>query len=143
MMHHGVSFVHLIAMLLPFLAIAGTAGLLLFRNNRIEGSKRPSEHGQRAELGSDSPAPSSIPENSGSSRPNGELDSLVFRLAARNSGVLTVSQVVAESGLSVHAAEEVLNGLVDGTRVRLEVSDSGRTYYEFPELMEGNDPQTG
>ena len=65
------------------------------------------------------------------------FDSRVFRLAYQNGGRVTVSQVVMETGMSLEQAEAYLDQLCDGVRVRMEVSDSGRVTYEFPELTDG------
>ena len=62
------------------------------------------------------------------------LDSRVFRLAYRNGGRVTVSQVVMETGMSLEQTEAYMDQLCDGVRVRMEVSDGGLVTYEFPEL---------
>ncbi len=59
----------------------------------------------------------------------------IFQLAFRNRGRITVSDVVIETGMDPKQTEELLNGMVDGTRVRMEVSERGFVYYEFPELI--------
>ncbi len=64
------------------------------------------------------------------------LDSRVFRLAYRNGGRITVSQVVMETGMSLEQTETYLDQLCDGVRVRMEVSDGGLVTYEFPELTD-------
>ncbi len=64
------------------------------------------------------------------------LDSRVFRLAYRNGGRVTVSQVVMETGMSLEQTEAYLDQLCDGVRVRMEVSDGGLVTYEFPELTD-------
>ncbi len=61
----------------------------------------------------------------------------VFRLARRHEGVLTVSDVVVETGLEPRQAEQRMNDLVDGERVTMEVTDDGRVRYEFPEMKQG------
>ena len=60
--------------------------------------------------------------------------SRLFRLANKLGGVLTVSDVVIELGLGTEEAERMLDGLVDGHRVRIDVSDEGFTRYEFAEI---------
>ena len=37
--------------------------------------------------------------------------------------------------MGIREAEEVINGMVDGTHVRMEVEDSGLVVYEFPEII--------
>lgn len=64
------------------------------------------------------------------------LEARVFRLAHRGKGRLTVSDVVVEMGLSVADAEELLQGMVDNVRVRMEVRENGVVVYEFPELLD-------
>ena len=64
------------------------------------------------------------------------LDSRVFRLAHRNGGRVTVSQVVMETGMSLEQTEAYMDQLCDGVRVRMEVSDGGLVTYEFPELTD-------
>ncbi len=64
------------------------------------------------------------------------LDSRVFRLAHRNGGRVTVSQVVMETGMSLEQTEAYMDQLCDGIRVRMEVSDGGLVTYEFPELTD-------
>lgn len=64
------------------------------------------------------------------------LDSRVFRLAYRNGGRVTVSQVVMETGMSLEQTEAYMDQLCDGVRVRMEVSDGGLVTYEFPELTD-------
>jgi hypothetical protein len=59
----------------------------------------------------------------------------VFRLANRRKGRLMVSDVVIDLGLSIRQAEELLDGLVDGRRVRLEATPNGLSVYEFPEIL--------
>ena len=59
----------------------------------------------------------------------------VFRLAYKRKGRITVSDAVIDLGLSIRQAEELLNGLVDGLRVRMEVTPNGLVVYEFPEIL--------
>lgn len=60
----------------------------------------------------------------------------VFALARSLGGRLTVSDVIIELGLDVKDAEELLEGLVDNIRVRMEFDDNGRVTYEFPEIID-------
>ena len=59
----------------------------------------------------------------------------IFRLADEMKGRLTVSDIVLETDLSIREAEDVINGMVDGTHVRMEVEDNGLVLYEFPEII--------
>ena len=47
---------------------------------------------------------------------------------------MTVTGVAASLNLSLSAAEEVLDGMDDGLRVRSEVTNEGIIVYEFLEL---------
>ncbi len=59
----------------------------------------------------------------------------IMNLAIDNKGVLTVTDVVMATGLSLKQAEEVLNNMVDEYRVKMEVKDSGIIVYEFIEII--------
>jgi len=59
----------------------------------------------------------------------------IIQLAFRKSGLLTVTDVVAETGLSFKKAEKALNGMVDFARVNMRVSESGFVVYEFVEIL--------
>ncbi len=59
----------------------------------------------------------------------------IMNLALDNKGVLTVTDVVLATGLSLKQAEEVLNNMVDEYRVKMEVKDSGIIVYEFIEII--------
>jgi hypothetical protein len=63
------------------------------------------------------------------------IENRIFRAAYKRKGRLTVSDIVLETDLSIKEAEEVLNGMVDGTHVRMEVLDNGLVVYEFPEII--------
>ena len=68
--------------------------------------------------------------------PAGQKEAAIYRLAKSRQGRITVSDVVVETGMSAAQAEETLQGMLDGMRVRVEVTDNGTMLYEFPELME-------
>ena len=59
----------------------------------------------------------------------------IFQAAYKNRGRLTISDIVLETDLSIKEAEEVMNGMVDSTHVRMEVEDNGLVVYEFPEIL--------
>lgn len=63
------------------------------------------------------------------------LEVRIFRLAWKLRGRITVSDVVLETGLGPAEAEEAMNRMVDGMRVRMEVQEKGMVVYEFPEIM--------
>ena len=62
-------------------------------------------------------------------------ESEIFRLADEMKGRLTLSDIVIATNLSLKQAEEVIDSMVDGIHVTMEVKDSGRVVYEFPEII--------
>lgn len=64
------------------------------------------------------------------------MQARVFKLAYRLKGRVTVSDVVVETGMPVQEAEELLEGMVDGIHVRMEIRDNGGILYEFPEIID-------
>ncbi|MEW5815522.1 MAG: hypothetical protein AB1798_09045 [Spirochaetota bacterium] len=64
-----------------------------------------------------------------------DLESKIFRLAYKMKGRITLSDIVIETGLGMKEAEAYIEKMVDGIRVRMEVSDQGIVYYEFPEII--------
>jgi hypothetical protein len=63
------------------------------------------------------------------------LEAKVFRLAARRHGRLTLSEIIVETELGVKASEELMERMLDGSHVRVEVNEQGIIVYEFPEIM--------
>jgi ABC-type transport system involved in multi-copper enzyme maturation permease subunit len=63
----------------------------------------------------------------------------IMQLAQDSGGVLTVSDVVLATGFSMKQAEETLNEMVDGFRIKTEVTDSGIVQYEFSELIKNEE----
>jgi len=63
------------------------------------------------------------------------IEGRIFRAAYKRKGRLTISEIVLDTDLSIKEAEEVINGMVDGTHVRMEVQDNGLVIYEFPEII--------
>jgi hypothetical protein len=63
----------------------------------------------------------------------------ILRVAARRGGVLTVTDLVMETGLAIEQAEKALDRMVDGKRVSMNVSDAGVVTYEFIELAARKD----
>ena len=59
----------------------------------------------------------------------------IFRLADEMKGRLTVSDIVIATNLNLKEAERVIDSMVDGTHVTMEVKDNGRVVYEFPEII--------
>ncbi|MFP4330027.1 MAG: PCI domain-containing protein [Alkalispirochaetaceae bacterium] len=63
----------------------------------------------------------------------------IFKLAYRKRGRITVSDIIAETGLSGDEAEQIIQGMVDNSRIRMEIRDTGVVVYEFPEIIAEND----
>jgi len=72
----------------------------------------------------------------GSSQKTTETE--IYRMAARYGGKITVSDVVTKLGLEPEQAEQLLDSMADGLRVRMEVSEEGMVSYVFPELKREN-----
>ena len=62
-----------------------------------------------------------------------------MQLAQSSGGVLTAPEVVLATGFSMKQAEETLNEMVDGFRIKMEVTDSGIVQYEFTELIKNEE----
>jgi hypothetical protein len=60
----------------------------------------------------------------------------VLSLARAHGGRLSVTLVASELSLDLQEAERLLDSLVDGRRVDLQVDDAGRVTYVFPELID-------
>ncbi len=72
-----------------------------------------------------------------SSEDNGpSIEKQILKLAFEKKGILTVTDVVMETGLSISKAEETLNSMVDGFRVDMRVKDSGIVVYAFTEIID-------
>lgn len=65
---------------------------------------------------------------------SGSRETDIYRLAAKRNGKITVSDVVTELGIEPRKAEDILETMTDGLRVRMEVDENGNVYYSFPEL---------
>jgi hypothetical protein len=64
-----------------------------------------------------------------------DIEATIFNLAYRFRGKITLSDIIIETGLSMKDAEEQINRMVDGIRVRMEVDENGLVLYEFPEII--------
>lgn len=62
------------------------------------------------------------------------IETDIYRLAATHNGNITVSDVVTSLGIEPKKAENILESMSDGMRVRMEVGENGNVYYSFPEL---------
>ena len=63
------------------------------------------------------------------------IEGVIFNLAYALKGKITLSDIIIETGLSMKEAENTINQMVDGIRVRMEVDDQGMVVYEFPEII--------
>ena len=63
------------------------------------------------------------------------LQPRIFRIAKNLGGAVTVSDVVVEAGLSAQEAEQQLQEMTDGLRVRMEIGEDGVIRYVFTELL--------
>ncbi len=59
----------------------------------------------------------------------------IYKLAYKLGGVLTVSDIVIDTGMEVDEAEKLIQSMVDQQRIRMEVRDDGLVEYEFPEII--------
>jgi len=64
-----------------------------------------------------------------------DVEHQIFRLANKLKGRLTVSDIVINTGMGIKEAEEAMNKMVDGMRVRMEIDNRGIVIYEFPEII--------
>lgn len=117
----AIPFLFLVPLFLTVFAVR--AGTSLFRNGPGQHSGQRS--GQRIE--------ELYPSHPWASAVNREAQ--VFQLANRLKGRITVSDVVIETGIGVEEAEQLMQRLVDNTRVRMEVAENGLVTYEFPEII--------
>jgi hypothetical protein len=65
----------------------------------------------------------------------------ILALAAREGGVLTVTQASRALGWSTTLADQVLTTMADGTRIAVEVDDEGVVRWHFRELEAGGAPR--
>src|SRR6056297_3332857 len=59
----------------------------------------------------------------------------IYKLAYKLGGILTVSDIVIDTGMEVDEAEKLILSMVDQQRIRMEVRDDGLVEYEFPEII--------
>ena len=59
----------------------------------------------------------------------------ILNLAKANAGKLTVTAVAAHMQLDLRESEALLDSMVDGRRIDVQVDDGGRITYVFPELI--------
>ena len=78
-----------------------------------------------------------VPTNGGH-REGQKSEADIYRLARKLGGYLTVSDVVIHLGYNTHEAENLLEKMTDGLRIRMEVNDNGLIVYEFAEVIDSS-----
>ncbi|MDR2516379.1 MAG: NINE protein [Spirochaetaceae bacterium] len=68
------------------------------------------------------------------------VERITLRLAKRNRGILTSSELALEAGISIDEAKKNLDALVDRGFAELRVRKSGTLVYTLPELMDEDSP---
>jgi|GEM_PF-6718673 len=63
------------------------------------------------------------------------LEHQILQLAVKKHGVLTITEIAAETGLSLKDAEKAMTKMVDFSRVSMKVDDAGLVTYEFTEIV--------
>ena len=63
------------------------------------------------------------------------IDATLFRLAKRQRGRITLSDVVIETGMDIEKAERHLDTMVDQIHVSVDLDERGSLVYVFPELL--------
>jgi len=127
-MFTGALFILFFPLMMFFVISRVAAGLFRGMSRQFEPRERP----QRVVEERD-PGISKLSNFGIGKRPS--MQSRVFRLAFRLKGKVTVSDVVLETGMELIESEEFLDHLIDGLRVRMEVSNGGLVTYEFPEII--------
>lgn len=64
-----------------------------------------------------------------------EQERMILQLARSRQGVLSVAEIVAESGLSIEKVENQLAHLSAKNITRVEIDDNGRIFYLFPDFQ--------
>jgi TM2 domain-containing membrane protein YozV len=64
-----------------------------------------------------------------------EQERMILQLASARQGVLSVAEIVAESGLSIEKVETRLAHLSAKNVTRVEIDDNGRIFYLFPDFQ--------
>ncbi len=120
-----------LAILIPFLVIS-----LLIRFLRIINYRRISNAHPLRPRGFLNLLP--VGRNPGKRVSSEEFEVYVYRLAVKKKGRLTPAYIVVDSGLSMTEVEKRMNSLIDHVHIFMEVEDSGRVVYEFPEFFPEN-----
>jgi TM2 domain-containing membrane protein YozV len=68
------------------------------------------------------------------------VERIILRLAKRNNGLITVSELAMAADISVDEAKKDLEAMVSKGYAELRVRQSGSLVYTIPDLMNDNDP---
>ncbi|MFQ3547024.1 MAG: TM2 domain-containing protein [Termitinemataceae bacterium] len=68
------------------------------------------------------------------------IERVILRLAKKNKGIVSASEVALESSTSIEEAKKALEKLVDQGVSELRVRKSGTLVYTFPEFMDMDSP---
>jgi TM2 domain-containing membrane protein YozV len=68
------------------------------------------------------------------------IEQTILRVAKKNSGLATVSEVALEANVPIEEAKKALDALVDKGFAELRVRKSGTLVYAFPEFMDTDVP---
>ncbi|AEJ62450.1 hypothetical protein Spith_2195 [Spirochaeta thermophila DSM 6578] len=69
-------------------------------------------------------------------RPSGDREKEILLVARRHGGVLTPTILAVETELTLKEAEKMLEQLASKGYASMEITDSGRIEYHFPEFKE-------
>lgn len=64
-----------------------------------------------------------------------DMESRIFKLAQGMKGRITLSDIVIATNLNMKDAEQLIDSMIDGIHITMEVNDKGRVIYEFPEII--------
>lgn len=117
MMMHGFGF---LAMLVPFVFCGA---IVYFVIRAVRSDRRPIKNSKESTPGT------AIEQTTSTERQ-------IYQLARKNGGRVTVSDLVADVGVSAAQAETQLQSMTDESRVRMEVSEDGVVSYTFPEFSQ-------
>ena len=68
--------------------------------------------------------------------PSESFEKKIFKLPNELKGRLTVSDIVIGTEFGLKEAERRIEEMVDGVNVTIDVTDSGRVVYEFPDIID-------
>jgi predicted transcriptional regulator len=68
------------------------------------------------------------------------VERIILRLAKKNKGIITASEVALEANISIEEAKKYMDTLVSKGFAELRVRRSGTLVYTLPELMDADEP---